>query len=375
MILSLISISAAYTSKIGVLMIVNDARWRGSIELHQKSFSHRVLNGFTLVELLVVIAIIGTLIGLLLPAVQAARESARRSSCKSNLRQLGIAITTYQDAYQQYPASLQWDGTLAGGSSVWSVQARILPFVEELMIASEIRRQISGSYSTATLADGTTLIAGLQIPVLLCPSEPNRNVRVDANGKPNNAPVNYAVNLGTWQIFSPVTGDGGDGAFYPNSRLTPGNFLDGLSNTLAMSEVKTWAPYFRNAALASLLVPVSPGVLCSLGGEFKSNSGHTEWVDGRAHQTGFTTTFPPQTKAPYTQAGIIYDVDWSNQQEGKSLTASTASAVTSRSHHVGIVTTVLMDGSTRSISESIDPTVWKSLSTRCGSETTSGSFE
>ena len=235
-------------------MIVNDARWRRSIELHQKSFSHRVLNGFTLVELLVVIAIIGTLIGLLLPAVQAARESARRSSCKSNLRQLGLAITSYQDAYQQYPASLQWDGTLAGGSSVWSVQARILPFVEELMIASEIRRQISGSYSTATLADGTTLIAGLQIPVLLCPSEPNRNVRVDANGKPNNAPVNYAVNLGTWQIFSPVTGDGGDGAFYPNSRLTPGNFLDGLSNTLAMSEVKTWAPYFRNAALASLLV-------------------------------------------------------------------------------------------------------------------------
>lgn len=95
-------------------MIVNDARWRGSIDLHQKSFSHRVLNGFTLVELLVVIAIIGTLIGLLLPAVQAARESARRSSCKSNLRQLGLAITSYQDAYQQYPASLQWDGTLAG---------------------------------------------------------------------------------------------------------------------------------------------------------------------------------------------------------------------------------------------------------------------
>jgi len=54
-------------------------------------------NAFTLVELLVVIAIIGLLIGLLLPAVQAAREAARRTQCKSNLRQIGLALTRYLD--------------------------------------------------------------------------------------------------------------------------------------------------------------------------------------------------------------------------------------------------------------------------------------
>jgi prepilin-type N-terminal cleavage/methylation domain-containing protein/prepilin-type processing-associated H-X9-DG protein len=53
--------------------------------------------GFTLIELLVVIAIIGILLGLLLPAVQAAREAARSTQCKSNLRQIGLALDQFVD--------------------------------------------------------------------------------------------------------------------------------------------------------------------------------------------------------------------------------------------------------------------------------------
>jgi prepilin-type N-terminal cleavage/methylation domain-containing protein/prepilin-type processing-associated H-X9-DG protein len=54
-------------------------------------------SGFTLVELLVVIAIIGALVGLLMPAVQSARGSARSAQCKSNLKQIGLAMTQYLD--------------------------------------------------------------------------------------------------------------------------------------------------------------------------------------------------------------------------------------------------------------------------------------
>ncbi len=53
--------------------------------------------GITIVELLVVILIIGVMVGLLLPSVQSVRESARRTTCKSNLRQIGIAMQVYLD--------------------------------------------------------------------------------------------------------------------------------------------------------------------------------------------------------------------------------------------------------------------------------------
>jgi prepilin-type processing-associated H-X9-DG protein len=222
-----------------------------------------------------------------------------------------------------------------------------------------------------------TGVATARIPVYLCPSDTNDTVRMKS-GAPFVYPQNYGFNFGTWMVWDPVNGAGGDGAFFPNARLTPGSFTDGLSNTLMIAEVKAYTPYSRNVTSSVCgSVPSTPAAVASLfdsapdkkaGATTNDNTGHTEWPDGRVHHSGFTTILPPNTKVLATYNGNVYDVDFNSRQEGSSATVPTCAAITSRSYHAGVVNVALMDGSVRSVTNTISLATWRALGTRQGAE-------
>ncbi len=319
---------------------------------------------FTLVELLVVIAMIGILVGLLLPAVQAAREAARRMSCSNNLKQMGLALHNYHDTYRKFPPSGFYNRFSPSGA--WSVQARLLPQLEQGNLQQLINWDLP--YGMQGLVTRT------RVPTYLCPSEPRDEPRLDGNATDpdfTHYPLNYGANMGEWFIFDPQTQRGGSGLFYPNSSTHMGSVTDGTSNTLAFSEVKAYTPYLRdgdNPSAAAVPTPLLPTEIASLGGSFKTDSGHTEWVDGRVHQSGFTTTFGPNTLVPYEISGQLFDVDFNASREGRSMTGITYATVTSRSAHTGGVEVGLVDGSVRFISQSIDLNTWRGLGSRAGGE-------
>ena len=326
-----------------------------------RSLHSRRSTGFTLVELLVVIAIIAILVLLLLPAVNAAREAARRISCVNNIRQVAMAMLNFESNRGSFPAS-------RAGAGGWSAQAQLLGYLEEDVLGEQT--DYTQPYASVTTSSGVP-IAAYRVNAYLCPSETNDVLRLE-NGVPTHYPLNYAVNLGTWKVWDPATRRGGDGAFFPESWLKAKHFKDGLSKTFCLAEVKAYTPYERNAAVkGEMSIPANADALPAGQGKYgelrEQNTGHTEWVDGRAHQIGFTTTFTPNQKVTPSRIGK-FSIDWTNQQEGKSDTVITYAAVTARSHHVGLVNVSLMDGSTRSITDDIDLQVWRAASTRNGME-------
>lgn len=328
-------------------------------------------SAFTLVELLVVIAIIGVLIALLLPAVQMARESARRTSCLNNLKQLGLAMHNQHASFGYFPGFGQTSMTS------FSVQARLLPFVEQQNLQDLIdfaQPLYIGSSHSQSLNPVQRDAAATRLPLFRCPSDGQRDLLEENPGEVL-AGGNYVVCTGSGTGTNYDARYPTDGVFYYGSRAGFRDMTDGASNTIVMSETllglgKNMSPYTpaktERRRLMGLLDGYFPqhgkpglnqladpdlGFLESLASgatQWYGNRGFG-WIVGKPLATAFSAYLPPNSDTPDVHAhGIGY--------------------FSARSLHPGGVNCLLGDGSVRFIHNLIRLQVWRALATREGGE-------
>lgn len=327
--------------------------------------------GFTLVELLVVIAIIGVLVALLLPAIQAAREAARRAQCQNNFKQVALGLQNYHTSYGAFPPGgvhrvYKCTGYLdvvdtsdisqLRGAGNWGVV--LLPFIEENTTYDVF--DFSFPYNVYPNADTTKYsddAGGHTIKTYLCPTDPQNEVAdlVSVTGtitRPGRTPdedvgitnmcatadsIDWTCDgihqrgdrssaaVGATLIDDPVVGPRykPDGIMYNLSRTRIAQVTDGTSNTLLVGEVT--------------------GAYGLPGGDYQAHN----WIVWTMLDT------ERGINGPNT---IVGDGTWDYRN------------MTFSSYHSGGCHFALADGSAHYLTEGIDSSILRSLTSRAGGE-------
>lgn len=327
-----------------------------------------VRRGVTLLELLVVIAIIALLVSLLLPAVQRMREASRQLVCKSNLKQIGLALHNYEEAHRVLPFGVggDMDGSKGGAEARrYSCHSQLLPFLDQADVYSRIDFNIAPFepyYSAQTGPNGEYGPNGgaamVKIPVFICPSDLDRmpfiwgrnNYRSctgsDWGGKYSNGMFNQISStrltdvqdgLSTTAMFSERRKGTGD-----PKKTDPFSDLYDISNLLTESQF-TWNCRWFDPNVAS-------------GYSSRDYDSGQTWLEGNMNWTRYNHLLSPNT------VGCKNGVTW----DGVSMPAS--------SLHVGGVNILMGDGSVRFISENVSLDVWRAIGTMNGRETNASDF-
>ncbi len=266
--------------------------------------------GFTLIELLVVLAVIGVLVSITLPAVQQARESARRAQCRSQLRQLALALHNYHEVHRVLPAGAIVRGPAFPVLSGWGWGAMILPYVDQSPLYSSL------DFHMGTAVGANELRVKTTVPLWRCPTDT----------------ADETILVSTWSgaVVPSATGNfcGVESMLSGMSAVRFAHVTDGLSQTLLLGERVTIPPSISS-------VPFTSG-----------------WYGILASQTSYVFS-----SMPYTQAAAVFPIN-----------SAMGSPQNFSSRHVGGAHFALGDGSVRYVSDHIDGGLFEALGTRNGQE-------
>ncbi len=334
----------------------------------------------TLLELLVVVAIVAILIAILLPAIQHAREAARRTGCRSNLKQLGLALQNYHAAYNCFPPGNHagWKGSGAVGESGISALAMLLPYLDQRALYNAInfehpasqgddlnRPWVRGAPYFGQFVNTTAYFS--QVFGFLCPSDSLENY-------PGHKGVGATSYAGNYSSGYQIAGSNGVLFWSDQGLVRLSGITDGTANTVAMSE---WIRGDDDGELLSIRSDVfqltqdlsQPNQFeqfvetcrsvranynTSVGG-FRHWSYRGEyWILGDVGRTLYNHVLPPNS-TNCTHRGRMF---------GEFLPG----AIGASSWHSGGVHVMACDGSVRCISDAIELRIWRAIATRSGGE-------
>lgn len=304
-------------------------------------------HGFTLVELLVVVAIIGVLIGLLLPAVQAAREAGRRSACTNNLKQLGLALLSFEESRKRLPSSCD-RGDVSGGYSFITL---LLPRIEEQQLFDTLS-QASTQFSTPYDNSNLTLQASAQVSLVsrvTCPSFKGDRLKAQTWDRYGDLMSNTGITNYKGTAASTISG-----MYSPASAAAGGGVLT----------LQTFENTSNNSKLGVSLQMITDGTSKTLMLAETRELQKAAWIDGRhAWVTSRLVSGGSSLidNAKKDVADYVYD--------GYDLAKGTLRNIgPSSDHSGGIIMHCYADGHVSAIRTEIKDTVYDGLYTRAGGE-------
>ncbi len=286
----------------------------------------RFRRALTMVELLVVVMIIGIIAALLLPAISSVRDAAYNVQCKSNLRQIGLAISAYHESRGRLPSG--WVGYGDSDEPGWGWASDLLNYIEHGNLASEIsRRNLISDQQHAAVRQ--TVIPVFDCPLDSTPTTFSLDVQEGRSGDSDAerqsiemARANYAGVFGSDGIDD--NPNRGNGLFYRNSKLRLRSISDGLNNTLMVGE--------RSSRLgATTWVGVVPGA-----------------SSARARVVGTAETVPNDVLGHFESFS---------------------------SYHSGTTNFLTAGGAVKSIADDVDIRLFRAMTTRSGGEKIDDSTE
>jgi hypothetical protein len=236
------------------------------------------------------------------------------------MKQMGIALQNYHDAYGHLPAAYvgdyddpQADPQTLDGPPGWAWGTLILPYLEEQPLYDQLRRELPCWH-----ADNAALVA-TKLPVFLNPAAPDDGGTMTVKGRSGETLAmfgksHFVANVGhdePWGYTEKDHRSIANGPFYRNSQVRFTEITDGLTKTVCVGEHaivsdKTWVGVVAGAEVCPTDPALFPFTACDAAATLVlAHSGPAPDEVDVIHPPNFPTCHVCQMYSPYSVGAYV----------------------------------------------------------------------